>query len=113
MYVCIFVIAEWASAGPTVGTGRSSKKNHVKKKKTRASKKITGGVKGAKAQQQAQCSFFIAPVEKNEKIIQKKVCHFLPTQNDNVYAGEETELSFFCTRLFVFYVMQKKNNSFC
>ena len=77
-YVCIFVIAEWASAGPTVGTGRSSKKNHVKKKKTRASKKITGGVKGAKAQQQAQCSFFIAPVEKNEKIIQKKFVIFFP-----------------------------------
>ena len=89
------------------------KKPRQEKKKTRASKKITGGVKGAKAQQQAQCSFFIAPVEKNEKNYSKKVCHFLPTQNDNVYAGEETELSFFCTRLFVFYVMQKKNNSFC
>ena len=37
----IFVHAEWASAGPTVRTGRSSKIKFAKKK-TRASKMFTG-----------------------------------------------------------------------
>ena len=80
----LFLFAEWAPAGPTIRTGRSSKNNvHTHNKtKTRASKTITGqgwkdrraNVQQAKAKQEAFRWFYRAPSK--IKSIRSRQGHF-------------------------------------